>query len=92
MQGLAPKTLTVFNRVSTLKAIQGFLLVGGTGIALCRINSISTQIKKRYDCKKTFSLESGKRGTWIHPPKSKIYNKCRGNRLIFSGKNKYVVK
>lgn len=34
MQGLAPKTLTVFNRVSTLKAIQGFLLVGGTGIAL----------------------------------------------------------
>lgn len=34
MLGLAPKTLTVFDRVAALKSIQGFLLVGGTGIAL----------------------------------------------------------
>jgi len=34
MQGLAPKTLAVFDRVSALKAIQDYLLVGGTGIAL----------------------------------------------------------
>lgn len=34
MQGLAPKTLNVFDKVSNLEAIKGFVLVGGTCIAL----------------------------------------------------------
>lgn len=34
MQGLAPNTLNVFDKVSKLESIKGFVLVGGTGIAL----------------------------------------------------------
>jgi hypothetical protein len=34
MQGLAPNTLNVFGKVSNLESIKGFVLVGGTGIAL----------------------------------------------------------
>tara|TARA_R110002020_G_scaffold191029_1_gene390686 strand:- start:1048 stop:1698 length:651 start_codon:yes stop_codon:yes gene_type:complete len=34
MQGLAPKTLAVFDKVSALESIKDFVLVGGTGIAL----------------------------------------------------------
>lgn len=34
MQGLAPNTLIVFDKVSNLESIKGFVLVGGTGIAL----------------------------------------------------------
>ena len=34
MQGLAPKTLKILDRVSALNSIQGFWLVGGTGIAI----------------------------------------------------------
>lgn len=34
MQGLAPNTLRVFDKVSGLESIKGYVLVGGTGIAL----------------------------------------------------------
>lgn len=34
MTGLAPKTLSIFDSVSTLSCIQNFVLVGGTSIAL----------------------------------------------------------
>ncbi|WP_339705249.1 nucleotidyl transferase AbiEii/AbiGii toxin family protein [Algoriphagus aquimarinus] len=34
MKGLAPKTLAIFDKVSALKSIKGYVLVGGTGIAL----------------------------------------------------------
>jgi hypothetical protein len=34
MQGLAPNTLNVFDKVSNLESIKGFVLVGGTVIAL----------------------------------------------------------
>ncbi|SFT89249.1 Nucleotidyl transferase AbiEii toxin, Type IV TA system [Algoriphagus locisalis] len=34
MKGLAPKTLAVFDKVSALGSIKGYVLVGGTGIAL----------------------------------------------------------
>lgn len=34
MQGLASNTQKVFDKVSRLKSIEGYVLVGGTGIAL----------------------------------------------------------
>lgn len=34
MQGLAPKTLAVFDKISALESIKDYSLVGGTGIAL----------------------------------------------------------
>ncbi len=34
MKGLAPNTLRVFDKVSALESIKGYVLVGGTGIAL----------------------------------------------------------
>jgi len=44
MQGLAPKTLAIFDRVSALKAIQDYLLVGGTGVALQIAHRVSEDL------------------------------------------------
>lgn len=89
MIGLAPKTLSIFEAVSTLSCIRNFVLVGGTSIAL----QINHRLSEDLDFCKWVPLSNVANGievTTIEQELKRTFGDTKTNQLSFDQVDFYV--
>lgn len=90
MIGLAPKTLSIFEAVSTLSCIRNFVLVGGTSIAL----QINHRLSEDLDFCKWVPISNVTNGievTIIEQELKRKFGNIRMNQLSFDQVDFYVL-